>query len=247
MNSGLYAACAGLVSRTKALDTIANNLANVSTAGFRARQSVFNSVLVAKGSHRLSVVNQDANDYGVLSGTALDTTQGSLEKTGNELDVALEGPGYLTVKCADGSTAYTRGGNLSVSSIGQLITSAGDPVMGDNGPIQVLGKPVSISTDGSLSAGGAIFGHLKVAEFPAGTDLNNVGSNYYKAPQGVTPTPSTTTQVRQGAVEASNVNSVSGMVQLIEAQREVETMRRVLTMFNSEIDKTASQDLPRIS
>src|SRR5271163_4281580 len=98
MNSGYYAACTGLIARTEALDTIANNLANVSTAGFRASHNVFSSLLVTTSDSQLSVLNQDANDYGVLSRTQLDTSQGALVHTGNELDLAMEGPGYFAVK-----------------------------------------------------------------------------------------------------------------------------------------------------
>src|ERR1035441_1303640 len=98
MNSGYYAACAGLISRTTALETIANNLANVSTSGFRESHNVFSSLLASTGDPSLSVLNQDANDYGVLSSTQLDTTQGALVRTGNDLDVAVEGPGYFAVQ-----------------------------------------------------------------------------------------------------------------------------------------------------
>jgi flagellar hook-basal body protein len=101
MDSGFYAACTALVSRTEALDTLANNMANLSTAGFRGRQNLFSSILAARsGTSHISMLNQDTNDYGVLSGTRLDTTQGSLQRTGNDLDVAIDGPGYLTVKTA---------------------------------------------------------------------------------------------------------------------------------------------------
>jgi flagellar basal-body rod protein FlgF/flagellar basal-body rod protein FlgG len=244
MNSGYYAACTGLVSRTEALDTIANNLANVSATGFRARHNVFSSVLATTGNASLSTLNQDANDYGVLSGTRLDTSQGAVTHTGNDLDVAIEGPGYLSVQTA-GGPAYTRAGNLRVSPQGQLVTAAGDPVLGDNGPITIVGSPVSISTDGTISTNGAIAGHLKLVEFDPSLDLKSAGGNYYTAPAGAAKA-ATTSQVNQGALEGSNVNPVTSVVELISAQREVETMRRVLTMFNSELDKTAAQDLPHV-
>src|ERR1700679_2330470 len=145
MSSGYYAACTGLMARTEALETIANNLANVSTVGFRASHNVFSSLLATTGNSPLSVLNQDANDYGVLSGTQLDTTQGALVRTGNELDLAMEGPGYFVVQTTTGPV-YTRGGNFRVSPVGILTTAAGDPVLGDNNrPITVIGAPVSIS------------------------------------------------------------------------------------------------------
>jgi len=244
MNSGYYAACTGLIARTESLETIANNLANVSTTGFRGRHNMFSSVLAATGHNALSVLNQDTNDYGVLGSTRLDTTQGALERTGNDLDLAIEGPGYFAVQTANG-TAYTRGGNFRVSPQGQLTTSAGDPLLGDNGPIAVVGSPLSISSDGTISVAGAIAGRLKITEFAPSVDLQNVGSSYFTAPAG-TGAAATGSNVRQGMLESSNVNPVTSVVELITAQREVETMRRVLTMFNSELDKTAAQDLPHV-
>jgi flagellar basal-body rod protein FlgF len=246
MDSGFYAACTGLVSRTQSLDTIANNLANVSTTAFRGRHNTFSSALAAAHSNGLSVLNQDANDFGTLSGTRLDESQGSLQNTGNPLDLAVEGPGYFAVQTASG-TMYTRAGNLRVSQNRQLVTQSGDTVLSASGaPITIVGQPVSIANDGTISANGAVAGKLKLVEFDAKTQLESVGTTYYKAPAG-SEKDATNSSVRQGMLEASNVNPVTSMVELIGAQRDVETMRRVLTMFNSEIDKTAAQDLPRVS
>jgi flagellar basal-body rod protein FlgF len=246
MNSGYYAACTGLMARTEALETIANNLANASTAGFRASHNVFSSLLATTGNSPLSVLNQDANDYGVLSGTQLDTSQGALVKTSNDLDLAMEGPGYFAVQTAAGPV-YTRGGNFRVSPVGQLITAAGDPVLGDNNrPITIIGAPVSISADGTISSNGAISGRLKLVEFAPSVDIKSAGGTYYSAPVD-TAVPVKESQVRQGMLESSNVNPVTSVVELITAQREVETMRHVLTMINGELDKTAAQELPRLS
>jgi flagellar basal-body rod protein FlgF/flagellar basal-body rod protein FlgG len=245
MSSGYYAACTGLISRTQSLETVANNLANVSTPGFRASHNVFSSLLATTNEAGLSTLNQDANDYGVLSGSRLDTAQGSLTPTGNALDFAMEGPGYFAVQSATG-TVYSRGGNFRVSPQGQLITNAGDPVLGDNGPITVVGQPVSVSNDGTISVNGAISGRLKMVEFPPNVAIQAAGGTYYSAPAG-SAVAATSSQVRQGMLESSNVNPVASVVELIEAQREVESMRRVLTMFHNEIDKTATQELPHVS
>jgi flagellar basal-body rod protein FlgF len=246
MNSGYYAACTGLMARTEALETIANNLANASTAGFRASHNAFSSLLATTGTFPLSVLNQDANDYGVLSGTRLDTSQGALVKTSNDLDLAIEGPGYFAVQTAAGPV-YTRGGNFRVSPVGQLITAAGDPVMGDtNRPITIIGAPVSISADGTISTNGAISGRLKLVEFPPTVGIKTVGGTYYDAPAGAA-VPAQKSLVHQGMLESSNVNPVTSVVELITAQREVETMRHVLSMINGVLDKTATEELPRLS
>lgn len=245
MSSGYYAACTGLVARTESLETIANNLANVSTAGFRGSHNVFSSILATTGETPLSVLNQDANDYGVLSSTQLDSSQGSLVPTGNDLDFAMEGPGYFAVQTAAGPV-YTRGGNFRVSPQGRLTTAAGDLVLGDTGPITIVGQPVSVSTDGTISVNGAVAGRVRMVEFPPGTAVESAGGTYYTAPAG-TAVAATNSQVRQGMLESSNVNPVTSVVELITAQREVEAMRRVLTMFSTEMDKAAVQDLPRVS
>jgi flagellar basal-body rod protein FlgF len=245
MNSGYYAACTGLIARTEALDTIANNLANAGTSGFRASHNVFSSLLVANSGGPLSVLNQDANDYGVLSATQLDTSQGSMVPTGNDLDLAIQGPGYFAVQTAKG-IVYTRDGAFRVSPTSQLITASGDRVLGEgNVPVTIVGAPVSISPDGTISSDGAISGHVKVVEFTPGTQMKSFGGNYYTAP-ATSVIPATNSQINQRMLEASNVNAVTTGVELMNAQRELETMRHALSMMDGELDKTAVQDLPRV-
>jgi flagellar basal-body rod protein FlgF/flagellar basal-body rod protein FlgG len=245
MDSGFYAACTALVSRTQALDTIANNLANASTVGYRTQHNVFSSVLEQAGGATGSGVNQAINNFGLLSGTSLDETQGALQKTGNPLDVAIQGSGFFVVQTAGGNEMYTRNGSLQVSSKGQLVTQEGDPVMGAKGPITLPPGTVSISPDGTISSNGAVAGKLKVVDFPEGTQLESAGENYYSAPVN-TAKDATSATVQQGMVESSNVNPVSSMVELINAQRSAEMMQRALSMYNSEIDKTAAQELPKV-
>jgi len=245
MDSGYYALSTALLARTQALDTIANNLANQSTVGYRAERNVFSSVLADSGTALASDMNRAINNYGVLSGTLLDLSQGVLQKTGNDLDLAVQGSGFFVVQTANGPR-YTRNGSLQVSSKGLLVTSAGDPVMGDKGAIAMMPGPVSIGTDGTISSNGAVMGKLQLVDFPAGTSIKCEGGTYYSAPpeSAIAATGST---VQQGELESSNVNPVSGMVDLISAQRSAEMMEHALSMFNSEIDKTATQDLPKIS
>jgi len=244
MDSGYYALSTALIARTQALDTIANNLANSSTTGFLAQRNMFSSVLTASANASNSSLNLAINNYGVLGGTTLDRSQGALQKTGNDLDLALQGPGFFAVQTQNG-LAYTRNGAFKVSSKGQLVTAAGDPVVGEKGPISILPGPVSISSDGTISSNGAVTGKLKLADFPAGTALNSAGGTNYTPPANTVVTTTDAT-VQQGALESSNVNPVSGMVELISAQRSNEMMQHALSMFNSEIDKTATQDLPKV-
>jgi len=244
MDSGYYAAATALVSRTQELDTIANNLANASTVGFRAQENVFSSVLADASNANGSPLDHAINNYGILSGTTLDLSQGALQKTGNDLDMAIQGPGYFVVQTANGPE-YTRNGSFQVSARGQLVTATGDAVMGDKGVITMVPGPVSVSADGTISSNGAVTGKLRIVEFPQGTRLSSAGGNYYSAPVK-TAVPASKSDVRQGMLESSNVNPILGMVELVNAQRSAEMMQRALSMFNSEIDKTATQDLPRV-
>jgi flagellar basal-body rod protein FlgF len=245
MDSGFYAACTALVSRTQALDTIANNLANASTVGFRAERNVFKSVMASASASSGSALDRAVNSYGILSGTTLDQSQGALQKTGNDLDLAIEGQGFFVVQTASGSM-YTRNGTFKISRSGQLTTASGDPVLGDSGPITIQPGRVSISADGTISSNGAVSGKLKVVEFPKGIELASVGNTYYSASPDAARAATKST-VRQGMLESSNVNPVGSMVELVTAQRTAEMMQRALGMLGTEMDKTATQDLPKVS
>lgn len=244
MDSGYYAACTALMARTQALDLIAQNLANVSTPGYRAQHNVFSSVLARVASTPLSPLNQAVNNFGVWGGNQLDLSQGNLEKTGNELDLGIQGSGFFVVKTAAGQL-YTRNGNFHVSPKGELVTTEGDPVMGDNGPIQIVGGPVSVSPDGTISVQGALSGKVKMVDFPAGTLLTAAGRTYYSAPANKgAPSQS---RVEQGAIETSNVNPVASAVELIAVQRYAELAQRALSMFHSDMNQIAAQELAHVS
>ena len=247
MDSGFYAACTALMARSQALDLVANNLANVSTPGFRGQQDVFRSLLASSSQYPMSGLNQAVNNYSVLGDSHLDLTQGNLEKTGNDLDLAIQGSGYFVVQTSAGQV-YTRNGNFHVSPKGKLVTAQGDFVMGvgTTGPIDIVGGPVTISPDGTISVNGAVAGQIKVVDFPAGTALQSVGTTYYSAPPK-SETPATNASVQQGSLEASNVNPVTTAVELVTVQRYAELMQRALSMFHSDMNQTAAQDLPRVS
>jgi flagellar basal-body rod protein FlgF len=244
MGSGYYAASAALVARTQALDAIANNLANASTVGYRSEHNVFKTVLADTGSASGSALDHAINNFSVMGQTVLDLSQGALQKTGNDLDVGIEGSGFFAVQTKSG-TMYTRNGSFQMSGSRQLVTSAGDPVMGANGPISIPPGPVSISADGTISSNGAVAGKLKLVQFPKGTDLAAVGNNYYSAPSN-SGTDATDSTVQQGSLESSNVNPILGMVELITAQRDAEMMQRSLSLYNTDMDKTATRELPKV-
>jgi flagellar basal-body rod protein FlgF/flagellar basal-body rod protein FlgG len=246
MDSGFYAACTALMARSQTLDMVANNLANVSTPGYRAQHDSFRSLLATSSNMSLSGLNQAVNDYSVLGGGELDLSQGNLEKTGNDLDLAIQGKGFFAIQTAGGQV-YTRDGNFHTDANGHLVTSQGDAVLGnDDRPIPIIGTPVSVSPDGSISVNGALAGQLKLVDFPTGTSLQSVGKNYYSTPVK-SAVPATDASIQQGMLEGSNVNAVASSVELITVQRYAELMQRALTMFHTEMNQIATQDLPKVS
>jgi len=244
MDSGLYAALTGLVARTEALDVAANNLSNVSTTGYKAEHEFYRAVIESAKGAKLTPLNRAVNDYDVLGGTHVDLSAGSLQKTGNDLDVALEGSGFLVAQTPAG-VRYTRNGNLHLGPGGKLLTAQGDAVLGDQGPIQITGNNISISADGTVSSDGAVVARLRLADFAPGTLLLPEGSSYFNAPQG-SEHVATDAVVRQGNLEASNFNVVEGAVGLIALQRHAELLRRALTIFNDDFNRAAAQQLPSV-
>lgn len=244
MDSGIYAACAGLVARTQALDLAANNLANASTTAFRSEQPTFHAALASHGLRTVDSRSAAMNQFSVVGGTRLDLSQGNLESTGNPLDVAIEGSGFLTVKTGAGSE-FTRNGNFHLSPDRSLLTEEGDAVLGENGPVQLPDGEVSISADGTISVGGAVVTKLKLVEFAPGTPITHSGGSYYSAPLAAA-IPATKSAVRQGMLEASNVNSVQAAVGLIALQRNAEMLNRTMTLFHNEFNRLAAEELPRV-
>lgn len=244
MNSGYYAAFAGLLARTQALDLAANNLANANTAGYKAQRGFYQSLLANMGGGSLSGLNRAINNFGVLGGGVVDARPGNMEPTGNPLDVAIEGAGFFAVQTPAG-VRYTRNGSLQLSTSGQLQTSEGFSVLGDQGPITLPSGQVSLSSDGTFSVKGAVAGKLRLVEFAPGTELVPEGNSLFAVPAGA-ERPAASSQVRQGALESSNISPVTGAVNLVILQRHMEMLQRALSIFHTEFNRTAAEELPRV-
>ena len=248
VDSGYYAAFTGLSAGTKALELAANNLANISTTGYKAQREFYKSLTASLANplqRPLSSLNQAINDYGVLGGARVDVQAGTLERTGNDLDMAMEGSGFFVVQTKAG-LRYTRNGNFRVDVNGQLTTAWGDPVMGDQGPIDIPSGSVSIAPDGTISSQGAVVGNLQIVDFPPGTVLVPEGNSTYKAAAG-SATPATDPRVRQGMLEASNMNPITGTIGLIMIQRQTQLLQQALSIFYNDFDKSAAEDVPHVS
>ena len=245
MDSGYYAAMTGLIARTQALDIAASNLANSQTPGYRSEQEYFRSVLLGPDGQD-SQLGRTGNNFGLLGGDRLNMTQGALQQTGNALDLAVEGEGFFQIQTANG-LRYTRDGGFNRAQNGQLVTAAGEPVLSTTGkPIPVPPGEVSVGVDGVLSVAGGTVATVGVFTFPSGTQLTPEGANRYIAPEGVAPVLSKQASVHQRTLEAANQGMIPGMLNLILIQREAEMMQKALTVFHTEFNKIATEDLPKV-
>ncbi len=245
MDSGYYAAMTGLVARTQAMDTAAANLANAQTPGYRAEREFFRSVLLGPDAFD-SQLGETVNNYGLLGGDRLSMAQGALEQTGNPLDLAIQGQGFFIFETPNG-TRYTRDGSFHRAPNGQLVTKNGEPVLSKTGqPILVPPGEVTVGADGVVSVAGGTVATVGIFTFPAGTELTPEGANRYVAPAGVTPAIAKDASVHQGAIEAANQDVVQGSLDLVMMQRQAEMMQRALTVFHTEFNKFATEDLPKV-
>jgi flagellar basal-body rod protein FlgF/flagellar basal-body rod protein FlgG len=245
MDSGYYAAMTGLVARTQALDTAAANLANAQTPGYRAEREYFRSALLGPDAQN-SQLGDTVNNFGMLGGDRLDMSQGALTATGNPLDLAIEGEGLFQVQTANG-LRYTRDGAFHRSQTGQLVTQAGESVLSPTGQIiQIPPGEVSVGADGVVSVAGGAVSTVGVFTFPTGSQMTPEGANRYIAPQGVAPLLSKNSEIHQGSIESANQDVIQGSLDMIVMQRQAEMMQKALTIFHTDFNKTATEDLPRV-
>jgi flagellar basal-body rod protein FlgF len=244
MDSGFYSAFTGLAARMQSLDVLANNMANVNTAGYKSQKEFYRAFAASLNTRGITPVNQAINDYGLMGGARIDLTAGSLQSTGNDTDLALDGAGFFVVGTPAG-LRYTRNGNFSLNTARQLVDSKGNPVQGQAGPVQLPSGSVSISTDGTISVDGAVAGQLKTVDFAPGTELTPEGNSNLVAAPDAQAIPATG-EIRQRMLESSNADPITSAVALIDLQRSAEMMQRALTIFNTDFNQTAVQELPHV-
>ncbi|MFM9917105.1 MAG: flagellar basal-body rod protein FlgF [Rhizobacter sp.] len=237
MDRMIYLSMSGAKAMMQRQDTLAHNLANVSTPGFRAELQAFRAVPV-QGSGASTRV------YTLESTPGYDATPGPVAATGRNLDVAVKGNAWLAVQGLDGTEAYTRGGSLELSADGTLTTRNGLAVLGDGGPIQVpQNSQVAIGEDGTISARTGntpptVVGRLKLVTSEA--PLTRGEDGLFRAPDGDLPADATA-RVQDGALEGSNVSSVETMVAMISAARQFEAQMKM--MQTAKDDESAAAQL----
>lgn len=228
MDRMLYVAMSAARQTMQQQATNNHNLANVDTTGFRAQVDAFGSLPVYGPGHPGRV-------YGENFRVGFDDRPGTIVSTGNALDVAVEGDGFIAVLDRDGEEAYTRAGALRVSPSGVLETAAGQPVLGNGGPITLTPyQDIEIGTDGTISLrplGQAAGERVQLDRIrlvnPAGGTLERTAEGLFRSTEGVAA-PDASVSLRPGALEGSNVNAVDAMVTMIELARRYEMQVKMM-------------------
>ncbi|PIS11700.1 MAG: flagellar basal-body rod protein FlgF [Bdellovibrio sp. CG10_big_fil_rev_8_21_14_0_10_47_8] len=258
---GIYTALSGAMAQSERMDTIANNLANVNTPGFKRDQQVFNEYLTANEKPpsviqvpRIpasveSFYDMQGGDKSFVdaTGTFTNFSQGSLKMTGNPLDVAIDGDGFFEVATPSG-LKFTRVGAFKIDGNGQLVTKDGLPVLKSGEPgadmasrvIRVSGEaPVVITEGGDIMEGENNIGRLSLVSIPQKDSISKVGGSLYEFKANAQPEVSQVANpsLKQGALEMSNVNVVQEMTDMIATTRVFESTQKAIHAYDSMADK----------
>ncbi len=248
MDASMWVAKTGLDAQQTRLNVISNNLANVNTTGFKRDRALFEDLLyqnVRQAGGQTAQATQAPTGLMLGTGTRVVATekihaQGNMINTQNALDIAIAGEGMFQIQMPDGTLAYSRDGSFKLSNAGQLVTASGNPLAP---PIVIPGNAssITIGEDGTVSvelfAGGGAqqLGQIQIARFVNPAGLQPLGNNLYKQtvasgePQLLNPGTQAAGTLRQGMLEASNVNVVEEMVNMIETQRAYEINSKAIS------------------
>lgn len=254
MLKGLYTAYTGMVNEQNRMDVLTNNLANSATTGYKKEGSTsraFKDVLAYKIKDSSETPNIARRIGGMNMGVKIgenytDYSQGSFRITDNACDMAIGGEGFFAVqftnKAGNTSVKYTRDGGFTLNREGYLVTKDGDYLLGTNGnPIQI--DPLlefSVEQDGTIWQDNRRIAQVQITDFTDYNYLEHYGENYYQPVEGATEQP-TNAKVYSGYLEASNVQVVSEMVQMIAVTRAYETNQKVIQTYDSSLEIAVNQ------
>jgi flagellar basal-body rod protein FlgG len=257
MNLSLYSAATGMEAQQLNLNTIANNLANVNTPGFKRSKIEFQDLLYQKprasgadsGGGNIVPTGIEVGNGARVASTSKVFTQGQLTSSGEKMDVALQGDGFFEVQRPDGTLGYTRDGSFKLNAQGQVVTIDGLPVLSGFQPIPAGATNVAISEDGNVTvqtASGSQTFRLVLTRFSNPAGLRSMGGNLYEetaasgTPESGSPGENGFARTIQGYMEASNVNIVEEMVNLIVAQRAYEVNSKSIQASDEMLQNVAN-------
>ncbi len=245
------------------IDTLANNLANVNTSGFRQILTRVSELGTGKiknagsedmlrdGLNKLKRSPGLADNWvqtnPLILSQATDMRRGPIVSTGRQTDVAIMGSGFFALETAGGER-YARSGSFTINSAKQMVSPDGHKILGEGGPITLDGESFSIENDGSVMVDGSKVGKLKIVDFSDATKMEHQSGSLLKAPEGMEPQVLSADQVvvAQGHLEGSNVNPIDTLVSMITAQRAFEIQQKVLTTEDDMLSKSVNK-LPQVS
>ena len=235
-------AASGLRARMESLDLLANNVANASTGGYKADRE-FYSLYVAPEAQD----NNPLSTMPVIEKPWIDLSQGMVHSTGNPLDLALSGKGFFAIQ-GPGGPLYTRNGNFRAAPDGKLVTSDGYAVRSSKSAPIILqpGRPIDISSDGSVRQDGTLIGQLEIVDFTSTAGLSKQGSNYFRVSDpAVRPAPASGTAIEQGKLEASNTGTADAAVRLISVMRQFEMLQKAVSL-GAEMNRRAVEEVAKV-
>ncbi len=219
------------------LDFIANNLANASTTGFKSEHLYYSM----KGREAQEGARSDLG----MTSTGIDFAQGTLLSTGNPLDAAIEGDGFFAVEQNNGTT-YTRNGGFVMNNNKELVTKDGAKVLGESGPLIIDGSAINIDAEGAVWVDGTMAGKLRIVSFARPDQLTRSADGRYIDDGSAEQTKSDTSRVSGGYLEASNVNAMKEMVDMIDVNRSFEAYQKIIQTM-SELDKISTNRLGKLA
>lgn len=234
MIKGLYRSASAMIPRIKQQETIANNLANASSSGYKKDMIFTKELSKAEARHAMK-----QNDWQtpMIDQVYTDYEQGGLDETGNPLDLALEGSGFFVFDAGDGEQVLSRSGALMVDNEGYLANADGHRILGDGGAINVGAGEVSVSENGQVEVDGAPVASVQVVEPTDTNQLTKAGNTEFNIPDGIELTAAVNFAVRQGYLESSNVEVVNEMVNMITSYRNFEADANSIKAQDESLEK----------
>jgi flagellar basal-body rod protein FlgG len=232
MLEGLYSAAAGMAAQQDRMDSLANDVANVNTHGYKALRVGFRD-LIYQQSGRGAGTNVRTGAGAAAMTLGRSQGEGSLQQTGSPLDLAIQGPGFFQVRRPNGQLALTRDGNFRLDGTGRLVTQEGGLVQPPiTAPRGTTPDQVKIASDGTVTVGARRLGRVQVVDVPSSNGLQPVGDNLFavNAASGPVRAAGRTTTLAQGSLEMSNVQIGDAMVNMMDAQRSFELASKAINM-----------------
>ena len=221
MNRGMYPVMAGAITQERQMELLAHNIGNIHTSGFKKDEAVFGTILARSVGPRVAGIDM----FPQVATVRPDFTQGTLRYTGHEMDVALEGEGFFVVRTAVGERHY-RGGQFQINKDGNLAAYTGDPILGEDGPINMPDGPLAIDKNGAVYVGKRVIGTLRVEKLPPNEVPIKAGDLFWVAPGSAIPVKNV--RIHQRSVEQANVNPSMELVNMIKVTRGYEQMQKAI-------------------